>query len=380
MRVVQVSVFVDPAGRAPEELLDAWSGLTIPAEASAGAGCRTLVVQAASRDAIVERGDVDYHFVAEPGTAALRRRLGGWAAAGTPRVIERVCALRPEVVHLHGLSFPRHALALARRVPYAALLAQDHADRPPRPPLRPLHRRGLRGVDGVMFTAHPQAERFRAARVLEPHTRVFEVLESTTRFTPGEQEQARARSGLTGDPIFLWVARLDANKDPLCVLEAFARTAPELPDAHLWMCHGLQSPLLDAVQRRRSADPALRERVTLLGPRPHAEIELLLRAADFLVQGSHQEGSGYSVLEALACGTTPLVTDIPALRRITGGGAVGALSRPGDAVVMGDAMVRWARRDRAELRRRARAHFEAHLSIPALGRELRTAYEAMRPA
>jgi glycosyltransferase involved in cell wall biosynthesis len=86
------------------------------------------------------------------------------------------------------------------------------------------------------------------------------------------------------------------------------------------------------------------------------------------------------VIEALACGTTPLVTDIPALRRITGNGAVGALSRPGDPIVMGDAMVRWAGRDRAALRRQARAHFEAHLSIPALGRELRSAYEAVATA
>jgi glycosyltransferase involved in cell wall biosynthesis len=266
-------------------------------------------------------------------------------------------------------------LALAERAPGAALVLQDHADRPPRSGLRLLHRRALHRAAAVMMTARGQSEPFRAAKVLPASLPVLEVLESTTRFGPGDRAQARAASGLTGDPIFLWVARLDREQDPLCVLDAFARTADALPEAHLWMCHDRKAPLLHEVQTMRSANPALRERVTLLGARPHAEVELLLRAADFLVQGS-----GDSVVEALACGTTPLVTDTPALRRITGDGAVAALSRAGDPIVMGDAMVRWAARDRATLRRDARAHFEAHLSIPALGRELRSAYEAVTSA
>src|SRR5690606_37515723 len=124
-------------------------------------------------------------------------------------------------------------------------------------------------------------------------------------------------------------------------------------------------------------DPALRERVALLGRRPHPEVETLLRASDFLVQGSHRESTGYAVLEALACGTTPLVTDIPALRRITGGRAVGALSPPGDAAAMARAMVEWPARDRAALRAAARAHFDRRLSLDALGGELRDAYSAV---
>ena len=81
------------------------------------------------------------------------------------------------------------------------------------------------------------------------------------------------------------------------------------------------------------------------------------------------------MIEALACGTTPLVTDIPPFRRITGNGAAGALSSPGDSAGMAWSLLKWAKRDRVQLRRTARAHFERSLSFAAIGAELRGAYQ-----
>jgi len=106
-------------------------------------------------------------------------------------------------------------------------------------------------------------------------------------------------------------------------------------------------------------------------------VEHLCRAADFLVQGSTREASSFSVLEALACGCTPLVTDIPSLRRMTRGGAVGGGFRPGDADGLARLLVEQAARPREELRRTARAHFDRHLSPGALSRELAAAYQAV---
>ncbi len=213
--------------------------------------------------------------------------------------------------------------------------------------------------------------------VLRADLPVFEVLESSSRFTPGDRDSARHTTGLHGDPCLVWVGRLDANKDPLTVLDALSRALPALPDARLWCCY-TDAPLLDAVRARLAGDPALASRVRLLGALPHERVQDVLRAADFLVLGSHMEGSGYAVLEALACGTTPLVTDIPSYRRITGGGALGALSAPGDATAMACAIIEWAGRDRGALRRAARAHFDGALSFRALAEELRSAYRALR--
>lgn len=376
MRVVQINVFADREDRAPGVLLDAWTGLTAPAEAAAAAGLDVTVLQAAGAEATLERNGATYGFVREQEPSRLRRRLGLWAYPLPRRLAAAASALDPAVIHFHGLAFPRHVRYLRRALPSAALLAQDQADAPAPWWLRPLARHGLAAADGVLFTARAQADPFVAAGVLGRETSVFEVPESSSDFNPGDVAAAREATGLRGDPCLLWLGHLDRNKDPLMMLEALARTVPRLPDARLW-CVYRSAPLLDEVQRRIAGDDRLRERVHLLGERSRTEVELLLRAADFLVQGSHREGSGYAVIEALACGTTPVVTDIPSFRMLTGGGSAGALSPPGDAGAMAASLLDWAGRDRAALRVRARAHFEAELSIAAIGRRLRAAYEVV---
>jgi glycosyltransferase involved in cell wall biosynthesis len=376
MRVVQVSCFVDPERRTPADMLDAWTGLTTQAEAAAGAGLDVRVVQAAGVDLTILRGDVHYHFVRARAASLMRRRLGRWASPVTPSVIDAVVRLAPDVVHLHGLSFPRHTAHLVERLGGVPVVAQDHADRPPPSWRLGAYRKQMAGVRGVLFTARAQAEPFFAGGALRPGLPVFEVLESTSRFTPAPTEMIRLLTGVDGDPFLLWVGRLDANKDPLTVLEALSRAAPDLRHARLWMCY-TDAPLLAEVKARVERDPNLSGRVKLLGRRPHADVQQMLRAADFLVLGSHSEGSGYAVIEALACGATPLVTDIPSFRRITGDGAVAALSPPGDADAMARALVEWAKKPRVELRSAAREHFERELSTHAIGEQLRAAYRAV---
>ena len=250
---------------------------------------------------------------------------------------------------------------------------QDHSGRPGEGWRRRLGRWGLAHVAGAAFTVREHARPFVDAGVLRSDVPIFEVLESTAAFTPGNVDEARRRVGIGGDPCLLWIGRLNANKDPLTVLDAFAATAPELPAARLWMCHA-EAPLEAAVRRRIGDDSVLAERVHLLGRVPHERVQELCRAADCLVLASRFEAMCYAVMEAIACGAAPLVTDIPALRRVTRGGAVGGLFPPGDAAALARLMVEAARWPREETRRAVRAHYERHLSLDALSAELAAAY------
>ncbi|MBX6365164.1 MAG: glycosyltransferase family 4 protein [Gemmatimonadetes bacterium] len=375
MRVLHVGCELDRERRNAAALLDAWPTLLDVARAAADAGVQVEILQAAHRDEVVERDGIRCHFVAEPG---LLRAPGTRGAAGVVpfRMARRAAALGPEVVHVNGLAFPLHARALAAVLPRAALLFQDHGDVPPARRQR-LHAWGLAFADGVCFAAREQARPFVDAGVLPGDVAIFEVPESSTRFTPGSRAAARAATGVHGDPALLWVGRLDANKDPLTVLDALSRALPLLPDPHLWCAFG-DAPLLPAVRARLDAEPALAARVHLLGRVPHAEVEALARAADLLLLASHREGCPFAVIEALACGATPLLSDIPAHRALTGRGAVGALFPPGDAAALADALVAWSGRNRALLRRAAREHFERELSFAAVGRKLADAYAAVR--
>src|SRR5205823_1642008 len=135
------------------------------------------------------------------------------------------------------------------------------------------------------------------AGVLHPGMPIFEVLGASTLFTPGDREVARRATGVFGNPCFVWTTHLNENKDPLTALDAFELAAPRLPDARFWFSF-VKAPLLDVVRTRIASSSVLNERVTLLGTRPHAEMEQLHRAADFFVQTSHREASGMSLLES----------------------------------------------------------------------------------
>jgi glycosyltransferase involved in cell wall biosynthesis len=347
------------------------------AAAARRAGARVTIVQAAWEDAELEIDGVPCCFVRERGDPFLRLPGGRMLRHRPERLLERVAALAPDVIHLQGLVLPREVRALAAALPGVPILAQDHGTKCPRGWRRWWYRWGFAPFAAVAFTARAQSQPFVAAGILRPDLPIFEVVELTSAFTPGDQRAARSATGLDGDPCLLWTGNLDANKDPLTVLDALSQATPALPGLRLHMCFR-RAPLFDAVRAQIAADPALSARVRLLGEVPHSEIERYYRAADFLVQASHAEGSGGALIDALACGTTPLVTDIPSFRRITGEGEFGALVPVNDAATLAAAIRDWSRRDRSHIRRRARAHFERNMSLDAIGVQLRVVYDALR--
>jgi glycosyltransferase involved in cell wall biosynthesis len=368
LHVLQISFFVDQARRAPAELLSEWHALADVAAAARAGGVRVTVIQASLIEQTLERDGVTFHFLAPAPGEPLTR---------SARFAELLGELRPDVFHVHGLNFAREVVGLRGLAPQVPILLQDHADRPPRFWRRGRFRLGLGQADALAFCSRLQAQVFGRAGLLRAKVRIFEIPESTSDFTPGPRDVARAATGVSGDPALLWVGHLDANKDPLCVLEGVARAVPRLPGLQLWCCHG-NAPLLDAVRRRIAADDALRTRVHLLGRVPHARVQELMRAADLFVLGSHREGCNFSVIEAMASGLAPVVTDIPSMRVLTADGAVGALWSRGDPDSLVSALTRAAAGDAAERRARTRAHFETQLSRAALGRRLAAAYHSLR--
>ncbi len=364
LHVVQVSFHADHQRRDAESLLAAWPTMTAVASGIARAGVQVTVVQTAHADETVQQDGVAYHFVND----AKPRRS---------RVIQRVASLSPDVVHVQGLHHGRAVRSLTRAARGKPVLVQDHGNIEPHGWRRMALTWAFRSIDGVAFTIRDQAAPWIAAGVLRENLEIFDVLGGSSCFTPGDQREAQRSTGVFGDPCVLWTSRFDTNKDPLMMLEAIERSAPHLTDLRLWCCFG-DAPLLRLVQARVAASEVLRGRVVLLGARPHDEIERLLRAADFYIQTSRREGSGFSLLEAMSCGTPPIVTDIPPSRRIVGD--AGSLTPVGDAARMSEALVDYAARDRTRLRSAARARFERSLTFDAIGQQLRSAYEALQDA
>lgn len=119
------------------------------------------------------------------------------------------------------------------------------------------------------------------------------------------EEEAAWRERLAASPVedgapwILWAARLEHQKDPLLMVEAFALLAATHPGAHLILAGG--GSLTGAVRARARA-LGLERQIHELGPISRAEVASLLRLVRLFVCTSRYESGPFSVLEALSCG------------------------------------------------------------------------------
>ncbi|MCX4148597.1 MULTISPECIES: MSMEG_0565 family glycosyltransferase [Paraburkholderia] len=140
------------------------------------------------------------------------------------------------------------------------------------------------------------------------------------RFTPDEDAHdalIRRRLGIDGGPIVLSVGGIEARKNTLALLEAFALVQRTLPGAQLVIAGGASLLDHDAYARgvlKRAAELGLsigpRESVVVTGPLEDAAMPALFRSADVLSMVSLREGFGLVVLEALASGTPVIASAI----------------------------------------------------------------------
>jgi glycosyltransferase involved in cell wall biosynthesis len=124
----------------------------------------------------------------------------------------------------------------------------------------------------------------------------------TTLFRPTGRDATRRTLGLTRQTL-ISVGLLIERKGHHRVIEALT----ELPDFDLLIVgEGPEHARLSALAARLG----LSERVRLLGARPHAELPALYTAADALVLASDREGWPNVLLEAMACGTPVVASNI----------------------------------------------------------------------
>jgi len=363
MVISQVGFAYDDDLEDAEALLSRYTTLVEWAEALAGAGLESVVVHRFHRTEEISRRGVRY----------LLRPFG----------LNRALAkLGSDVVHVNGLNFPMQTWRCRRMLASpAGLVVQDHASGDPpaavggaRTVQHAIRRRAMKAVDGFFFTSAAQADGWRTGGFIADAQPVYEVFEASKRMQPVAYEAARALTTIAGDPAVLWVGRLNANKSPLTILNAFERAARTLPALTLTMVYA-GGELESQVRSIVAASPVLSARVRLVGRVPHDRLTAFYSACDLFVLGSHHEGSGYALLEACACGALPIVTDIPAFRAITGNGTAGLLWPVDDADTLASAIIAAASGDRRRERARIREHFDRALSWSAVARQAVAAYE-----
>ena len=129
------------------------------------------------------------------------------------------------------------------------------------------------------------------------------------RFRIMDKIEARRRLGIHGKgPFLLTVGSLDQVKGGHYLIEALKKMADDLENLpHLLMVGDgpLQEALLFQAKRL-----GIENRISLVGKRPHYEIPLWMNAADVFCLPSIREGRPNVLLEALACGTPAVASNV----------------------------------------------------------------------
>jgi len=189
---------------------------------------------------------------------------------------------RPSVVTFHGLNLVRRATG-ARRL--AAALN-----------LRAVVRAANRTIC-VSESEHDQLVRAIGSGAARRAVVIRNGVRSPAH--NGETERAGAR-GILGigesEVAGIWVGSLEAHKDPLTAVQAAQRAAITLL-------------VVGGGSLRPQVERAANKHIRLLGQR--SDIPRLLAAADLYVLTSRREGLSLSLLEAMAHGLAPIVTDLP---------------------------------------------------------------------
>lgn len=166
-----------------------------------------------------------------------------------------------------------------------------------------------------------------------------------SRFAPSVEPKRAVRARLVARgldiaidaPWILYVGRLQPQKAPQRLLDAFALLRQQQPQAQLILIGdgNLRGAVEDKVRRQ-----GLAASVRLLGPVPQTELPAYYHAADLLVLTSDFEGMPMCVLEALACGLPVVTTRVGEVARVVHSGTTGEIAEAADASSVCSALLR----------------------------------------
>jgi len=181
-------------------------------------------------------------------------------------------------------------------------------------------------------------------RVPDPPATVLPMGVDCARFAAaGDGADVRARLGLAGKRVILFVGRLEEKKGIPYLAEAYARLQAERPDVHLVV---VGAGTYEEALRRHVAQGGYGARVTLCGRVDNQEIPGYYQAADVLACPSiidstgETEGMPVVLLEAMASGRPVVATRVSGIPDVVKDGVNGLLVEPGDAAGLAAALAR----------------------------------------
>jgi glycosyltransferase involved in cell wall biosynthesis len=207
-----------------------------------------------------------------------------------------------------------------------------------------LHRR----LDAVVATTretHEEACRF---GIPPPRVHLFGNAIDVEAFHPrsvAERNQTRKSLGIDATGVVIYVGRFALVKNPLALVRAWQRAAPELPG---WKLLFLGEGPLEAELRATVQSSGLGGSVTVVGRR--SDISEWLGASDVYALCSVREGLSNSLIEAMAAGLPAVCTQVSGVDELVREPGSGIVVPQDDVAAFADALVRLGRDPDARVR------------------------------
>jgi glycosyltransferase involved in cell wall biosynthesis len=294
-------------------------------------------------EGVATHNGVEYHFLNSGGPGYFPLRLH-----------KMVKTFRPDVVVVSSFMFPVQLMQLRQQLgKKVRIIVQNHAERPFAGFKKLLQKFASKQVNHFLFTSTETGHEWIKTGNIVSSASIVELMEVSSIFQPPDKKFPNA------SPVFLWVGRLNKNKDPLIIVRAFLQFAKVQPDAKLYMIYQTDELLAEIKKMLPDASP-----VIMLGKISHEELLHWYTQTDFFLSGSHHEGSGTALCEAMSCGCIPIVTNIPSFRAITRG--CGFLYEAGNQQALLTAMRNAINADRHTAAQNVLTQFKERLSFQAI--------------
>jgi len=297
---------------------------------------------------------VTYHFI------RLKRKvtLFPWQMH---RFIKKQC---PDVVLVHGFIFSLQIIQLRWALGKGVkIIVQNHGEKPSSGTRNFLQRIADRYISAYLFTSAEMGMEWVEKGIIGGKEKIAEVMEVSAAFS--DIEEKNENTSIPGSPVFLWVGRLNANKDPETVVKAFSSFLSFQPLAKLYMIYQEEDLLHQVREIINSNDKAVGA-IQLIGQIPNWQLQEWYSKADFFISGSHYESGGVAVCEAMSCGCIPILTDISSFRKITGSGKCGLLYEAGNDKALLNILLQTQKMDLHQEKTKVLQQFREELSFEAI--------------
>src|SRR3569833_1672270 len=187
------------------------------------------------------------------------------------KLARHIKSLQPDVVLVQGLHIPVQTIILRKVVGKKdKIIAQNHAEKPMHGIKKWLQRMADKCINAYLFASYELGAEWVKNGNITSAKKIHEVMEISSVFSPMNKAKAKVQTGASGNPVYLWVGRLNENKDPLNAVRAFLRFAELKRSARMYMIYHTDE-LLEPMQTIIILSPNIKA-IQLVGKFPHSEL------------------------------------------------------------------------------------------------------------